>query len=236
MFGEGASSDQPHAVLLAELIREAVDQAHLPGAAPRGRGDRRGDRMSPRDGLARVRALIWVESESQKGILVGARGRMIKAIGVAARRELERELGCSGAPRPVGARPSRLARGRRAARPPGHHLSHGDRVALMVVPLVLLSGCQLQSCFDRCAASRSTAERSSSATNRKGSGWTSKLPAAQAGELVVLEAGAVVHGARGQRGGARHGVAAVAGVASPFAGCSICGRAPRRRSAAAGCR
>jgi GTP-binding protein Era len=48
----------------------------------------------PRGGLARVRALIWVESESQKGILVGARGRMIKAIGVAARRELERELGC----------------------------------------------------------------------------------------------------------------------------------------------
>jgi GTP-binding protein Era len=45
------------------------------------------------DDLARVRALIWVESESQKGILVGAHGRMIKAIGVAARRELERELG-----------------------------------------------------------------------------------------------------------------------------------------------
>ncbi len=48
----------------------------------------------PGDGLARVRALIWVESESQKGILVGARGRMIKAIGTAARREAERELGC----------------------------------------------------------------------------------------------------------------------------------------------
>jgi GTP-binding protein Era len=43
--------------------------------------------------LARVRALIWVESDSQKGILIGARGRMIKAIGMAARRELEREMG-----------------------------------------------------------------------------------------------------------------------------------------------
>ena len=40
------------------------------------------------------RALIWVETESQKGILIGAGGRMIKAIGTAARRELERELGC----------------------------------------------------------------------------------------------------------------------------------------------
>ena len=48
----------------------------------------------PRAGLARVRALIWVESASQKGIVVGAGGRMIKAIGVAARAELERELGC----------------------------------------------------------------------------------------------------------------------------------------------
>ena len=36
----------------------------------------------PREGLARIRALIWVESDSQKGILVGARGRMIKAIGI----------------------------------------------------------------------------------------------------------------------------------------------------------
>jgi GTP-binding protein Era len=35
-----------------------------------------------------------VESDSQKGILIGAQGRMIKAIGVAARRELQRVLGC----------------------------------------------------------------------------------------------------------------------------------------------
>jgi len=48
----------------------------------------------PREDLVRVRALIWVESESQKGILVGSAGRMIKAIGMAARRECERELGC----------------------------------------------------------------------------------------------------------------------------------------------
>ena len=47
----------------------------------------------PRADLIRVRALIWVESDSQKAILIGADGRMIKAIGIAARRELERELG-----------------------------------------------------------------------------------------------------------------------------------------------
>jgi GTP-binding protein Era len=36
-----------------------------------------------------------VETESQKGILIGQGGRMIKAVGTAARRELERELGGS---------------------------------------------------------------------------------------------------------------------------------------------
>ena len=95
MFGADASSDQPQAVLLAELIREAVIKRtfhELPHAV-----EVVVEEIEWVDGkldeLARVRALIWVESESQKGILVGAHGRMIKAIGVAARRELERELG-----------------------------------------------------------------------------------------------------------------------------------------------
>jgi GTPase len=95
MFGEGAISDQPRAVLLAELVREAVIKRtfhELPHAV-----EVVVEEVEWVDGnlngLARVRALIWVETESQKGILIGARGRMIKAIGVAARRELERELG-----------------------------------------------------------------------------------------------------------------------------------------------
>ena len=46
-----------------------------------------------RPGFARVRALIWVETPSQKGILIGSGGSMIRAIGTAARRELERSLG-----------------------------------------------------------------------------------------------------------------------------------------------
>ena len=36
---------------------------------------------------------MWAETESQKGILVGAGGRMVKAIGTAARREIEASLG-----------------------------------------------------------------------------------------------------------------------------------------------
>src|SRR5215203_6515887 len=43
--------------------------------------------------LVEVRAQIWAETESQKGILIGEGGRMVREIGTAARRELERELG-----------------------------------------------------------------------------------------------------------------------------------------------
>jgi len=85
-------SDQPREVLLAELIREQVlrrtfqEVPHAVEAVIE-------DIEWPRDDLALVRALLWVETESQKGIVIGAGGRMIKAIGSAARRELERELG-----------------------------------------------------------------------------------------------------------------------------------------------
>ena len=92
MFAAGARSDQPRELLLAELIREAVIRRtfqELPHAVEVVVEEIE----RPREGLVRVRALIWVESDSQKGILIGAHGRMIKAIGTAARRELERELG-----------------------------------------------------------------------------------------------------------------------------------------------
>ncbi len=92
MFAPGASSDQPRELLLAELIREAAIRRtfqELPHAV-----EVVVEEVEyPREGLVRVRALIWVESESQKGILIGAHGRMIKAIGIAARRELQRVLG-----------------------------------------------------------------------------------------------------------------------------------------------
>ena len=58
--------------------------AHLPGAAARRRGRRRGRSSSRATAHAR-RALIWVETESQKGIVIGGGGRMIKAIGAPAR-------------------------------------------------------------------------------------------------------------------------------------------------------
>ncbi len=93
MFDAGSTSDQPRELLVAELIREAVIRRtfqELPHAVEVALEEME----QTRDGLTRVRALVWVETESQKGILIGARGRMIKAIGTAARRELQRALGC----------------------------------------------------------------------------------------------------------------------------------------------
>jgi GTP-binding protein Era len=92
MFAERARTDQAEAVTLAELVREAVIRRtfqEVPHAVEVVVEDV--ERIRP--GLTRVRALIWVESASQKGILIGAHGRMIKSIGTAARRELQRALG-----------------------------------------------------------------------------------------------------------------------------------------------
>ena len=85
-------SDQPERVMLAELVREQVlrrTRQEVPHAV-----EVQIDELEERDdGLIAVRALLWTETESQKGILIGSHGRMIKSIGMAARQELERELG-----------------------------------------------------------------------------------------------------------------------------------------------
>ena len=93
MFPAEAISDQPLALLLAELVREAAIRRTFQ-ELPHALETIVEEIERPRDGLVRVRALIWVESESQKGIVVGAGGRMVKAIGSAARREIERALDC----------------------------------------------------------------------------------------------------------------------------------------------
>jgi GTP-binding protein Era len=85
------SSDQSSELLLAELIREQVlnrTRQEIPHSV-----EVAVLAVEPRDdGLVTVRAEIWVETESQKGILIGKRGAKISEIGIGARRSLEREL------------------------------------------------------------------------------------------------------------------------------------------------
>ncbi|HEY5942486.1 MAG TPA: GTPase Era [Solirubrobacterales bacterium] len=86
------SSDQSSEVLLAELIREQVlnrTRQEIPHSVEVSVLE-----TEPReDGLVTVRAEIWAETESQKGILIGKGGVKIGEIGAAARRSLEGELG-----------------------------------------------------------------------------------------------------------------------------------------------
>ncbi|MEY2534630.1 MAG: GTPase [bacterium] len=91
LFPPEDQSDQPLDVALAELVREQVLRRtfqEVPHSV-----EVKVDDIEHRDDVVVVRALVWVETESQKGILIGAGGRMIKAVGTAARKELARELG-----------------------------------------------------------------------------------------------------------------------------------------------
>jgi GTP-binding protein Era len=84
-------SDQSSELLLAELIREQVlnrtrdEIPHSVEVAVKELDERD-------DGLVTVRAEIWAETESQKGILIGKGGSKVSEIGTAARRSLEAEL------------------------------------------------------------------------------------------------------------------------------------------------
>jgi GTPase len=85
-------SDQSSETMLAELIREQVlnrTREEIPHSVEVSvkEVERR------EDGLATVRAEIWAETESQKGILIGKAGSKVSEIGTAARRSLEAELG-----------------------------------------------------------------------------------------------------------------------------------------------
>jgi GTPase len=83
-------TDQPEHVLLAELVREQVlsrtreEVPHAVEVVVEG--------IEYRDPI-RIEAVILAETESQKRILIGAGGKMVKSIGIAARRAIERHLG-----------------------------------------------------------------------------------------------------------------------------------------------
>jgi GTP-binding protein Era len=92
MYPAEQRTDVPENVRLAELIREQAllrTRAEVPHAV-----EVEIDEVESKDdGSVIVHARLWTETESQKGILIGAGGRMVKAIGSAARTELEAELG-----------------------------------------------------------------------------------------------------------------------------------------------
>jgi GTP-binding protein Era len=89
-------SDLPSEVHLAELVREQVlrrTREEIPHAVEVAVEEVVRRKGAEGGSLIEVHAQIWVETQSQKGILVGKGGRMVREIGTAARKELERDLG-----------------------------------------------------------------------------------------------------------------------------------------------
>jgi GTPase len=92
LFSPEERSDLTQDVHLAELIREQILRRTFQ-EVPHAVEVVVDEIDTDRDDLAIVHARAWVETESQKGILIGAGGKMIRTVGTAARKELERELG-----------------------------------------------------------------------------------------------------------------------------------------------
>jgi GTP-binding protein Era len=92
MYPPDEHTDMPENVRLAELVREQVlarTREELPHAV-----EVEVDEIDEReDGLLTVHARIWAETESQKAILVGKGGRMVRSIGTAAREQIEAQVG-----------------------------------------------------------------------------------------------------------------------------------------------
>ncbi|MGQ9682278.1 MAG: GTPase Era [Anaerolineae bacterium] len=87
-FPEEQITDQQERFIVAELIREQV-LAHLFQEVPHAVAVMVEEFKERREGLIYISATVYVERESQKGILIGKGGQMLRAIGAAARQEIE---------------------------------------------------------------------------------------------------------------------------------------------------
>ncbi len=90
-FPEDVMTDQPMRVLAAEIIREKLLQKtrdELPFAVAVGI-----DSFQEEGRLARISATVYVEKESQKAIVIGKHGEILKAVGTYARIDMENLFG-----------------------------------------------------------------------------------------------------------------------------------------------
>ena len=91
-YPEDMVIDQPERFIVAELVREKIlhlTHEEVPHAVAVVI-----EEMKERDDqMVFVRATIYVERESQKGIIIGKHGAMLKAVGEAARGDIEKLLG-----------------------------------------------------------------------------------------------------------------------------------------------
>jgi GTPase len=93
-YPDGELTDEPEEVLMAELIREAALEGvrdELPHSLAVVIDDI--ETRADRDDLIDVHAIIYVERDSQKGIVIGKGGARLKEVGTSARIQIEKLLG-----------------------------------------------------------------------------------------------------------------------------------------------
>jgi len=91
LFPEEEATDQPLERRVAEIVREkalAITREEVPHSIAT-----QVEELEREDGLVRIHCLVLVERESQKGIVIGKGGEMLKRIGTQARAELEALFG-----------------------------------------------------------------------------------------------------------------------------------------------
>ncbi|NPD30308.1 GTPase Era [Eggerthellaceae bacterium zg-1084] len=92
-FPEDMDTDQPLEVMVAEFVREKILRSFRE-EVPHAIGVRVEEmNYSRKKNLDSIRAIIYVEHDSQKGIIIGKRGAAIKQVGIEARADLEQLLG-----------------------------------------------------------------------------------------------------------------------------------------------
>jgi GTP-binding protein Era len=95
-FPPDVLTDQPERAIAAEYVREQVmdlTRDEIPYAVAVEVEEFDESRRGGDGGLVRIGAVVWVERESQKGIVIGKGGSMLRRIGTGARERLERLLG-----------------------------------------------------------------------------------------------------------------------------------------------
>jgi GTP-binding protein Era len=90
-FDEEQITDSYERDIAADLIREAC-LFRLRDEVPHGVGVRIDEFTERENGMLYIAATVFVERESQKGIVIGEGGKMLKQIGSSARKEIE-EMG-----------------------------------------------------------------------------------------------------------------------------------------------
>ena len=93
-FPDDMDTDQPFEVIVAEFIREKILRSYrdeVPHSIGVVADDLEYDRAKD---MYRIYATVFVERDSQKGIIIGKGGAAIKRVGIEARLDLEQMLGC----------------------------------------------------------------------------------------------------------------------------------------------